>query len=102
MGRRRDRRRNRTVLHEPQLFEPRLLMARVELVYEPDTSTASAFPDTGYQIVMNAQDAYFTAASTAGRELWTSNGTAAGTHLVKDIMPGAAGTFNNSIVPFGS
>lgn len=27
-----------------------------------------------------------------GTELWTSDGTAAGTHMVKDITPGAAGT----------
>ena len=36
---------------------------------------------------------FFTAAEAAtGRELWKSNGTAGGTGLVKDIVPGAAGS----------
>ena len=28
-----------------------------------------------------------------GRELWSTDGTAAGTHLVKDILPGAGGSY---------
>jgi ELWxxDGT repeat protein len=98
--------RSRCRVSDAQPLEPRLLMARVELVYEPDTSTASAFPSTGYQIVMNGQNAYFTAAWTrdgnsGGRELWTSDGTAAGTHLVKDIIPGSGGITNDTILPLG-
>lgn len=39
---------------------------------------------------------FFFADSSFGHELWTSDGTAAGTHLVKDIAPGAS----NGIEPF--
>jgi ELWxxDGT repeat protein len=87
---------------QTEQLEARVMLSRVELVYEPDTTTASAFPDTGYRIVASGQNAYFTAATKYGRELWTSDGTAAGTHLVKDIIPGSAGITNDVIVPFGS
>jgi ELWxxDGT repeat protein len=36
-----------------------------------------------------------------GRELWTSNGTAAGTQMVKDINPGAADSFPQSLTDVG-
>src|SRR5262245_10197052 len=36
-----------------------------------------------------------------GRELFTSDGTAAGTHLVRDIRPGAAGSDIRFLAPFG-
>jgi len=84
------------------LLEPRLLLSRVELVYEPDTTTASAFTSTAYRIAVSGQNAYFTAQSKYGRELWTSDGTAGGTHLVKDIIPGANGITNDVIVPLGN
>jgi ELWxxDGT repeat protein len=84
------------------VLEPRLLLSRVDLVYEPDTTTDSALDSTRYRIVTSGQNAYFTAQSKYGSELWTSDGTAAGTHLVKDIIPGSKGISNDVIVPFGN
>lgn len=98
---RRTRARKGTI--QPEHLEARVMLSRVELVYEPDMATASAFPDTGCRIVASGQNAYFTAATKYGRELWTSDGTTAGTHLVKDIIPGSGGGITNDvIVPFGS
>jgi ELWxxDGT repeat protein len=46
---------------------------------------------------------YFTANSERyGRELWKSDGTAAGTVLVKDIRPGAPASFPNSLTAVGN
>lgn len=50
---------------------------------------------------------YFAAVSAAGRELWRTDGTAAGTTLVKDITPGSGHTFSGTndsymFVPMGS
>ncbi len=47
-------------------------------------SSPSQFCDTGNGFFFTADD------GEAGEELWKSNGTAAGTLLVKDIFPGAA------------
>src|SRR4051794_10987636 len=38
---------------------------------------------------------------TNGRELWSTDGTIAGTHLVKDISPGSASSSPSSFVIFG-
>ncbi len=44
---------------------------------------------------------FFTATdSSNGRELWQSDGTAAGTTLVKDIVPGSYGSYPNSSHPY--
>lgn len=52
----------------------------------------SAFPTNNLSYIsMNGNQIFFTAVSgTNGKELWTSNGTQAGTYLVKDIFPGTA------------
>lgn len=45
---------------------------------------------------------YFSAGDQAlGYELWRSDGTALGTHVVKDIIPGPAGSNPNSLVVVG-
>ncbi|HZY84412.1 MAG TPA: ELWxxDGT repeat protein, partial [Gemmataceae bacterium] len=45
---------------------------------------------------------YFTASDPAhGEELWSSNGTAAGTHLVQDINPGSAGSAPSQLTVVG-
>ncbi len=46
---------------------------------------------------------YFTADDgTNGRELWKSNGTAAGTVLVSNLNPGADATYFNELLSIGS
>jgi ELWxxDGT repeat protein len=51
-------------------------------------------PDGIYDLTATSDRVYFTFAdSTHGRELWTSDGTEAGTQLVVDLVPGASGFF---------
>jgi ELWxxDGT repeat protein len=46
---------------------------------------------------------FFTDTDSAhGRELWTSDGTAAGTHLVKDLLPGPSGSGPDSLIGFNN
>lgn len=56
-------------------------------------------PDKGYKVYFTAQDA------TSGEELWVSDGTKAGTKMVKDIFPGETSSgvawmqrFNDKVV----
>ncbi len=45
---------------------------------------------------------YFAATTpAAGRELWTSDGTAQGTHLVTDLWPGNNGSYPFSMLGYG-
>ena len=50
-------------------------------------SSPAAFVDIGGVAYFSATD------PVHGRELWRSNGTAAGTRIVKDINPGGAGSY---------
>jgi ELWxxDGT repeat protein len=59
----------------------------------PNSSDPSELVDVGGTLYFTAND------RTNGRELWKSNGTAAGTVLVKDIRSGDDGSFSNE---FGS
>src|SRR5207247_319496 len=46
---------------------------------------------------------FFTAQQTAtGRELWVTDGTAAGTHLVRDIAAGSAWSYLEGLTSLGS
>jgi ELWxxDGT repeat protein len=64
----------------------------------PQGSYATYYP--GNFDVLNGV-AYFTADDGIhGRELWTSNGTEAGTKLVKDITPGTASSNISNFIPF--
>ncbi len=44
-------------------------------------------------VVRHGRIFYSATDTTKGRELWVSNGTVAGTHVVKDIRPGARGSY---------
>lgn len=72
-----------------------------------DTGTymVQTFEDTSFtgnytpEFTSSSDKLYFSARTDAyGVELWESDGTASGTKLVKDIMPGNAGSFPQSLV----
>ena len=44
---------------------------------------------------------YFVADSELGSELWKTDGTTKGTSVVRDIEPGAAGSYPHGVVPMG-
>src|SRR6185295_10658417 len=55
------------------------------------TTTVTPFPSSPAYLTSAGGTLFFTASDAAtGNELWKSDGTAAGTMLVKDINPGAA------------
>jgi ELWxxDGT repeat protein len=61
------------------------------------SSPGAANTNTLYNFVPLGNDIYFTAGETAtGRELWKTDGTAAGTVIVKDINPGTGSGLNIS------
>ena len=63
----------------------------------PFASTAGSDPGN---IVQVSSVAYFTATTaTTGEELWKSDGTAAGTVLVKDINPGSGPSSDSQSTP---
>ena len=76
--------------------------AQVELVADFGSSTLNAFPN---QLTACGDKLFFTAYTpNEGWELWVTDGTLAGSHLVKDINPGPAhGTdFGNSLTAMGN
>lgn len=69
----------------------------VELTIFPGTGSAQprSIAASGSSVFLSAND------GSTGRELWTSDGTLAGTRRVKDIRPGAASSDPRSIVAAG-
>jgi trimeric autotransporter adhesin len=60
------------------------------------------FDDTNREFIAFNDQLYFSASDgTGGLELWKSDGTAAGTVLVKDINPGSADSFPGHFVEMG-
>ena len=69
-------------------------------VKDISTGATNSFPDN---LVNVGGQLFFTAAnSAAGREIWKSDGTAAGTVLVKDIGPGSSSAFAADLTAVGS
>lgn len=65
-------------------------VAQVELIKDIFPGEENGIPYFDNQIIVYQDQLYFSASdSTHGIELWTSDGTEAGTQLVKDIYPGA-------------
>lgn len=77
-------------LHGEPLEARRLLAAAPELLLDINDVSVSSNP--GYIVDINGI-AYFRADDgLSGEELWRSDGTEAGTHLVADIVPGPEGS----------
>lgn len=77
----------RGVQHE-RLEDRRMLAGMPQLL-----TAANAFNGPVTEIVAVGNVTYFVASTASqGSELWKSNGSAAGTVLVKDILPGAGGS----------
>jgi ELWxxDGT repeat protein len=77
-----------------QRLEPRRLLAATPLT---DSSSPGAFYDDAA-----AGTLYFAASDGVhGRELWKSDGTTAGTVMVKDILPGGVGAAPHMFIAFG-
>ncbi len=101
--------RKRRHLQPAETLEPRLLLAAVppaQIAYDLDPRNGSGFPTTGNDIVVAGARAFFVPDinsdfQTHGNELWVSDGTAAGTHMVKDLTPGRVGTNIDDLVPVG-
>src|SRR5262245_51838587 len=85
------RARRRRQLLRLEVLEDRVTLSLTpQMVLDINTNTLSANPS---QIVPIGSTAYFSADDGVnGRELWKSDGTAAGTSLVKDIAAGGAGS----------
>lgn len=64
----------------------------------------SASPATVFAPLVTTRGLFFFAASTsaAGKELWRSDGSADGTHIVKDIASGTASSDPTSLTPAGN
>jgi ELWxxDGT repeat protein len=77
-----------------------MLTGMPEFVVDVDPLAASTL---FHDFVTVGQTAYFTADSAAtGREVWKTDGTAAGTAFVKDVWVGASGGFQSEIVPLNN
>jgi ELWxxDGT repeat protein len=72
---------------------PAALVEDINLIRDPSLSAApGGFTTVGQVTYFAAQD------SSNGRELWRSDGTAAGTRLVKDIYPGPSDSNPHNLV----
>jgi ELWxxDGT repeat protein len=78
-----------------------LLAFDVQLVADINTLQSNDASSSPEYFVQFGDVAYFTAETpAAGRELWRSDGTAAGTFMVKDINQGAGSAFSSGRDPF--
>ncbi len=76
---------------------------------QPGTSTPTLLGDINpgtnsslpLGLMFHADRVYFTAENSKGRELWATNGTPAGTLLIKDILAGAAGSEPKELTSVG-
>jgi ELWxxDGT repeat protein len=85
-----------------ELWKSNGTRAGTVLVRDIDPAPVTGGKGTGHSspadIVGAGDRVYFSAETAAlGRELWTSDGTAAGTVLVKELSPGKAGTTFNGL-----
>lgn len=77
--------------HGRELWHTDGTAAGTAMVKDINTITADSSPVDGYAFTQAGSTVYFSANDGVhGEELWKTDGTAAGTALVKDIKPGAA------------
>jgi ELWxxDGT repeat protein len=74
-------------------LENRTLLSAATLVKDINRTTQDSFPSNA--VVLGHTLIFSTSDGVHGNELWKSDGTAAGTVLVKDINPGSADAFDN-------
>jgi ELWxxDGT repeat protein len=73
-----------------EALEPRLLLTAAVLVKDINPDTVASAPSAGFTL---GSKSFFTADDgVSGREVWVSDGTSAGTTLLKDIRAGATGS----------
>ena len=73
------------------------------LVKDIQSGSSDGLSSYSAYITVIGSTAYFSADDgTNGGELWKSNGTSAGTEIVKDINPGSGGSYPYEIVAVGS
>lgn len=85
------------------IFDNKLFFNFSNVLYQSDGTTAGtvafmpALQNARFFKIFNNR-LYFTAFSSAsGVEIWSTDGTAAGTTLLKDIFPGTSNAFNNQL-----
>lgn len=79
----------------PETLERRRLLA-IEPVLVRDVNDAALAFDSPLTAFRDA--VYFARTDEAGNELWTSDGTDAGTHLLVDLVPGSGSSYPRSLV----
>jgi ELWxxDGT repeat protein len=98
----------RHILPLAHALEPRRLLAAspVELVKDIDPRTFSSLALSEHELVTIGPIAYFNPGTTGTpdgeRELWRTDGTDAGTWMVKDIVPGDRGSSPQNLTPVGN
>ncbi|EMR01089.1 ELWxxDGT repeat protein [Cesiribacter andamanensis] len=80
--------------------EGTVLVKDINTLDSPEQHAKSSYPA---DLVAYAGELYFSAAEALhGRELWRSSGTAEGTVLVNDLLPGPAGSEPVALTPLGN
>lgn len=79
-------------------LETRRLLTTASLVIDLHSNPHNSYPQ-GFTAFQDA--VFFSAADDHGRELWKTDGTADGTELVKDIVPGSVGSAPKNFIQFG-
>jgi ELWxxDGT repeat protein len=94
----RKRRRNRIFLRVESLEDRRVLATNplvIDLNLVPVSSNPQAMAEVNGVVYFNA------ASGDRGQELWRTDGTASGTFLVKDIVPGAYSSYPTNLTNVG-
>lgn len=82
--------------------EPRLLVNPAFLVRDINSSAPASSSSFSSAAVRSGGITYFTASDeSSGTELWRTEGTAAGTVMVRDLMPGASSSSPSRLTGVG-